>query len=68
MNNLSFQEYDAVVLREQLSERLKSGILGVIVFIHDSSRGIYEVEFFDDKKETIDVVTVTASQIQHAVE
>lgn len=63
MNGPVFREYDVVSLREGLSPQLKPGTLGVVVLVHDETRGVYEVEFVDDSKQMIEIATVTAEQI-----
>lgn len=53
-----------VVLVEDLSDaRFKAGDVGTVVFIHRGGAG-YELEFCTLNGETIDVVTVEASQVR----
>ena len=54
--NDHFKEHDIVVLRTDIDGILK-GTKGTIVFDYESS-GMFEVEFFDDEHNTIDVIRV----------
>lgn len=51
-----FKEYDIVVLKRDI-DRISKGTRGTIVFDYESS-GMFEVEFFDDEHNTIDVIRV----------
>ena len=58
------KEFDRVVLVSDLPEHhLRAGDVGVVVLIHSKDAG-YEVEFFTLKGQTLDVVTVEASQVR----
>lgn len=57
-----FSEYDAVRATTELSERVKKGTIGTIVMVYD--RNHYEVEFIDDKGDTIELLTVEDVDIE----
>jgi hypothetical protein len=46
-----------------LSNEVKKGCSGTIVFLYYEPEG-YEVEFFDEYNETIDVITVQPDDIE----
>ena len=54
--NDDFKEHDIVVLRTDV-DGISKGTRGTIVFDYESG-GMYEVEFFDDEHNTIDVIRV----------
>lgn len=57
-------EHDAVALAVDLPEQgLRAGDLGTVVMVHRDGEG-YEVEFMTLDGETIDVVTLFASQVR----
>jgi len=58
------REHDQVVLTTDLPEHgLKAGDVGTVVLVHRGGEG-FEIEFFSLAGETIDVATVTASQVR----
>jgi hypothetical protein len=58
------KEYDKIVLTADLPEiGLLKGDLGTVVMIHQNGKG-YEVEFIALDGSTIDVVTLSNSQIR----
>ena len=58
------QEHDLIVLTEDLTgTKFKAGDVGTIVYLSDDSP-YYEVEFISSEGETIDIVTVPASQVR----
>ena len=58
------EEFDQVVVTTDLPEQnLKEGDLGTVVMIHGNHEG-YELEIFNAKGETLDVVTVYANQVR----
>lgn len=57
-----FNEYDIVELVHSISDKLKNGTLGVIVIVYSEDK--FEVEFFDNNKNTIEVRSVSANQIK----
>lgn len=53
-----FHEYDLVRLREPMhSLNLDTGTIGTIVMVYDDGRA-YEVEFVDDKGNTVALLTL----------
>jgi len=58
-----FKEYDKVKSLRDLSKTVLKGCEGIVVYVYPDSAPICEVEFFDDKSETIDVLTVNLSDI-----
>jgi ATP-dependent exoDNAse (exonuclease V) alpha subunit len=58
------KELDRVVLTENFADQgLKAGDIGTVVDVYADGEG-FEVEFCDLTGETIDVVTVTGSQVR----
>lgn len=56
--------YDVVVAVRELSEKVKKDDTGVVLFIyHDNPTG-YEVEFVNNKGETLEVLTVFSGDIR----
>jgi hypothetical protein len=63
-SRLPIPELERVVLTQDLEDnRFKAGDVGTIVHVYAGGEG-YELEFFTLNGETIDVVTVDASQVQ----
>jgi hypothetical protein len=59
------KEHDIVALVRDLPERgLKSGQIGAVVMVHDSTG--YEVEFVDSNRKTVAVVSVSADFVRPA--
>lgn len=54
---IQLKEFDTVELLVNLNDTLKKGAKGTIVFDYESS-GMFEVEFFDEKHNTIGVERV----------
>lgn len=52
------KEYDVVKAKRDLSTKVHKNCVGTIVMVYDNPRLAYEVEFFDENNETIDVITV----------
>ncbi len=60
-------DHECVVLTEDLPHHaLKRGAVGVVVMVHERPAAGYEVEFFDECGDTIDVVSVYAPQVRLA--
>ena len=57
-------ELDVVIAKKRLSERIEAGCKGVIVMVYHQPSLAYEVEFFDNNEETIDVITVEEEAIE----
>lgn len=51
-------EYDTVTLVANV-ENVPKGSKGTIVMVHDIEKQIFEVEFFDDNAETLNILTVS---------
>lgn len=54
------KELDIVILNKDF-EDLKKGTEGTIVYEHN--QGFFEVEFFDNNNETIDVYTISEDNL-----
>ena len=58
---------DRVKLKQDIRERrLLKGMLGTIVFIHETPSKAYEVEFSDDHGGTIAQLALTPGEIEPA--
>jgi hypothetical protein len=57
-------EYTNVKAVKNLSDDVLIGTKGTIVLIYDTPRFAYEVEFFNNEGDTIEVLTVSASDFQ----
>lgn len=58
-----FNDNDAV--KAVTVPNIPIGTIGTIVYVYeDANPPIYEVEFFDENEETIDVLTVKESDIE----
>lgn len=57
-------EYAMVVATKDLSKGVKRGCVGTIVMIYDNPSLAYEVEFFDDNGNTIELLTVEPDYIK----
>lgn len=60
-----FDEYEMVIAVKDLNFNVLKGCVGTIVMIYDGTPPQYEVEFFDDNRETLDVLTVNHSDLSH---
>jgi hypothetical protein len=58
------EEYVRVKATKNLSDCVPIGRIGVVVLIYDNPSLAYEVEFFDDEGDTIEVLTVLPSDVQ----
>jgi hypothetical protein len=59
-----YNEYDCVIAKRKLSEKVLPGCVGYIVFVYQKPSEAYEVEFFDNNGETIDLLTVLPNDIE----
>lgn len=57
-------EYAVVAATKDLSKSVKRGCVGTIVMIYDNPSLAYEVEFFDDIGDTIELLTVEPDDIK----
>lgn len=64
MKKKDLQEYDVVSLVESLGPALPQGTMGVILLALDKNQKHYEVEFFNDKNEKIEVTTASRHQLK----
>ena len=58
------KEYDIVKARRDLSGKILKGCTGVIVMAFQSSDLAYEIEFVNDKGDTIEVITAYPDDIE----
>lgn len=56
-----FLEYEIVIAKRSLSEKIKAGCEGAILMCFDEDD--YEVEFFDKNGDSLEVVTVSGSDL-----
>ena len=59
-----FEEHASVQATRDLSDNVLADCKGAVVFIHFGSSLAYEVEFFNDENDTIDVLTVKPDDIK----
>lgn len=64
MEHQVFNEYDVVKSTKNLTEKVLFGCRGTIVLIHNKPHLAYEVEFFDDENNTIELLTVQPEDIE----
>jgi hypothetical protein len=57
-------EYTVVEATKNLSKSVKRGCIGTIVMIYDNPSLAYEVEFFDNNSDTIELLTVKPNDIK----
>jgi hypothetical protein len=57
-------EYTNVKAAKNLSDKVLIGAKGTIVLIYNSPRPAYEVEFFNNEGDTVEVLTVLPSDVQ----
>jgi hypothetical protein len=57
------REYDMVKAIKDLSGKVKVGSEGTVLMIYPDFPYVYEIEFFDKMKESLDVLTVQADDI-----
>ncbi|WP_430087049.1 DUF4926 domain-containing protein [Paenibacillus ferrarius] len=58
------EEYTVVRAKRQLGEKVIRGTTGTILIVHDSSLGVYEVEFIDGDGHYLDLLTVDESDLE----
>lgn len=59
-----FEELQVVKAKKNLSDKVKLGCIGTIVYVHSEEKVAYEVEFFDNNWQTLDVLTVGEIDIE----
>lgn len=57
-------ELDIVIAKKALSKLVFCGCIGTIVMVYDKPRLAYEVEFFDEDGETLELLTVEKDDIK----
>lgn len=57
-------ELDIVLAVKNLSKSVHCGSIGTIVMVYDNPRVAYEVEFFDEEGETLELLTVEKDDIK----
>jgi hypothetical protein len=57
-------EYAVVIATKDLSKGVKRGCVGTIVMVYDNPSLAYEVEFFNDNGDTIELLTVEPDDIR----
>lgn len=57
------REYDIVKAIKDLNDKVKTGSEGTVLMIYPDFPLVYEIEFFDKMKESLDVLTVRADDI-----
>ena len=63
MKNI-FEEYDSVVAKRDINDRVKKGTIGCIVMLHDMENFIVEFFVDDNLGNVIDVLTVRAVDVE----
>jgi len=59
-----YNEYDVVKAKRRLSEKVFKGCKGAILMVFESSPTAYEVEFVDNKGNSLEVMTVSEKDIE----
>lgn len=57
------KELDIVRAKKDLSKSVLRGCMGTIVFVYEKPRSAYEVEFFNQNGDTIELLTVEREDI-----
>ena len=63
MKRKVMKELDVMTACKDLSKKVKKGCIGTIVYVYENPKLAYEVEFFDDEYNTIELITVTKDDI-----
>lgn len=59
------EENSLVEARRDLSVNVRRGAIGTVVMVlHHGKETAYEVEFFDDRNESIDLLTVSETDVE----
>lgn len=58
-----YSEYDIVIAKRSLEGGVPQGSKGTILIVYENEKD-YEVEFVDDNGDTINVITVTETDIE----
>ena len=57
-------EFDVVKAKKDLSKLVLKGCIGTIVMVYDKPRLAYEVEFIDNKGDTVEILTVEKEDVE----
>ena len=57
------REYDVVKAVKDLSDKVKTGAEGTVLMVYPDFPSVYEVEFVDEMKESLDVLTVQVGDV-----
>ena len=64
VNAFMYEELQMVKATKNLSDKVKMGCIGTIVYVFFEGKGAYEVEFFNADYETLDILTVGETDIE----
>ncbi len=56
-----FHDIDIVKVNKDINDKIKSGMIGVVVYVHPKDS--YEVEFVDSEGYTIDLLTLNEKDL-----
>lgn len=59
-----YEELQVVKATKNLSDKVKMGCIGTIVYVYFEKKREYEVEFFNADYETLDILTVGETDIE----
>ncbi len=59
-----YNEHDVIKAKRNLSESVLKGCVGTIVLIYQKPSLAYEVEFFDNIGDTLELLTVQPNDIE----
>jgi len=57
------KEYDIVKAVKDLNDKVKEGSEGTVLMVYPDFPSVYEIEFFDEMKESLDVLTVQVDDL-----
>lgn len=60
-----FNEFDSVILKRSLNDSVPVGSIGAVLMVltDEQEEKAYEVEFVDDRGNTLDILTVTEADL-----
>ena len=64
VNAFMYEELQVVKATKNLSDKVKMGCIGTIVYVYFEEKIGYEVEFFNADYETLDILTVGETDIE----
>jgi hypothetical protein len=59
-----FSLHESVITKRQLNDKVATGCKGAVVMVYASVPIEYEVEFFDEDGDTLDVLTVAEQDLE----